>query len=130
MEISEEAAQPDPEKIVRLLRRDARKEAWIVKEIVTKLLEDVVRNIPGTSVVRGVMEDVLEMAWLRLGLNTVWSVLVDNRRMQRMVLWRMESQRMEEKFLMECMMKEERLARGRKRKNEILKDGGRCSRRR
>ena len=37
-----------------------------------------------------------------------------------MVLWRIESQRMEEKFLMECMMKDERLARGRKRKNEIL----------
>ena len=72
MEIAEEAAQPDPEKIVRLLRRDARKEAWIMKEIVTKLLEDVVRNISGTSVVRGVMEDVLEMAWLRLGLNAVY----------------------------------------------------------
>ena len=37
-----------------------------------------------------------------------------------MVLWRIESQRMEEKFLMECMMKEERLARGSKRKEEFL----------
>ena len=92
----------------------------MLKEMVTKLLEDVVRNIPGTSVVRQVMEDVLEMAWWRMKLNAVWSVLVDNKKMQRMVLWRVESQRMEEQFLMECMMKEERLARGRKRKNEIL----------
>ena len=73
--------------------------------MVTKLLEYVVRNNPGTSVLRGVVEEVLEMAWWRMGLNAVWSILVYNK---RMVLWRVESQRMEEKFLMECMKKEEK----------------------
>ena len=120
MEISVEAAQPDPETIERRMRRDAKKEAWMVKEMINKLLGDVVRNIPGTSVVRGVIKEVVEMAWWRIGLNTVWSVLVNDRRMQRMVSWRMESQKMEEKFLMESMLREERLAVGRKRKEEIL----------
>jgi hypothetical protein len=120
MEISVEAAQPDPETIERRMRRDAKKEAWMVKEMINKLLGDVVRNIPGTSVVRGVIKEVVEMAWWRIGLNTVWSVLVNDRRMQRMVSWRMETQKMEEKFLMESMLREERLAVGRKRKEEIL----------
>ena len=44
MEISEEATQPAPETIERLLSRDAKKEAWMVKEMITKLLGDMVRK--------------------------------------------------------------------------------------
>ena len=120
MEISEKAKQPTPETIERLLSRDAKKEAWIVKEMITKLLGDMVRNILGTSVVRGVVEEVVEMACWRIGLKAVWSILVYDRRMQRMVIWRMETHKMEKKFLMESMWKEERLARGRNGKEEIL----------
>ena len=55
-----------------------------------------------------VMDDVPAMAW-RIRINEVWSILEKDRRMQRLIEWRMDNQRFDDRVLLESVMKEERL---------------------
>ena len=61
-----------------------------------------------------IMEEVLGMTVWRTGVNEVWAIMEGDKRMQRLVGWRMESQRMDERLLLESIEKEERLERVKK----------------
>ena len=55
------------------------------------------------------MKEVLEIAWWRAGVNKAWRIIEGDRRMQKLIEWRIDSQKMEERLLLESMRKEERL---------------------
>jgi hypothetical protein len=60
------------------------------------------------------MEEVLSMTVWRAGVNEVWANLEGDKRMQRLIEWRIESQRMDERLLLESIEKEERRERVKK----------------
>ena len=47
----------------------------------------------------------------RAGVNEVWATLECDKKMQRLIEWRIDSQRMDERLLLESIEKEERIER-------------------
>ena len=78
----------------------------MVKGMMTSLVD----SIPAMSSTKMVLEEILETAWLRLKVNAAWSILEDDRRVQRIITWRMDTQRLDEQLLVAAMLKEERLS--------------------
>ena len=112
-EIEEQMEVDDPEIIERRIRRDQRKNAWVLRTMAKKvsvdILEELVSEIPGRAVAGNILDEMLEMMIWRVNLKIVWSVLESDRKLQRMIIWRIENQRLEEIWLAEAMKKEERL---------------------
>ena len=70
---------------------------------ISRLVSEMVDEVRGLSVARAVMKEVLEIAWWRAGVNKAWSIIEGDRRMQKLIEWRIDSQRMEERLLLESM---------------------------
>ena len=77
-------------------------------------MSGLVDRIPAMAAAMSIMEEVLGMTVWRTGVNDVWAIMEGDKRMQRLVGWRMESQRMDERLLLESIEKEERLERVKK----------------
>ena len=112
-EIEEQMEVDDPEIIERRIRRDQRKNAWMLRTIAKKvsvdILEELVSEIPGRAVAGNILDEMLEMMNWRVSLKIAWSILESDKKLQRMITWRIENQRLEEIWLAEAMKKEERL---------------------
>jgi hypothetical protein len=78
---------------------------------VSSLVSRLVDRIPAVSAAMSIMEEVIGMTVWRTGVNEVWAIMEGDKRMQRLVGWRMESQRMDERLLLESIEKEARLER-------------------
>ena len=59
------------------------------------------------------------MVWWRMNLKVAWNILAVDRKLQRVITWRMENQSMEEMWLMEALRKEERLQDAKKKKDKL-----------
>ena len=70
---------------------------------ISRLVSEMLDEVQGLSVARAVMKEVLEIAWWRAGVNKAWSIIEGDRRMQKLIEWRIDSQRMEERLLLESM---------------------------
>ena len=105
----------------RARKNDSRKQAE-GRLKVGGLVSGLVDRIPGVAATRSIIEEVLDMTVWRAGVNEVWAIMEGNTRMQRLVGWRMEAQRMDERLLLESIEKEERLERVKKLKTAQLLD--------
>mgnify|MGYP001413526537 CR=1 FL=1 len=56
-------------------------------------------------------QEVVDEAWRKYWMNDTWSRMVDDRQLQRVILWKIENQRLEEKLLESALLKMERLER-------------------
>ena len=77
--------------------------------MISRLVSGMVDEIQGQSVAGAVIKEVLEIAWWRAGVNKVWRIIEGDRRMQKLIEWRIDSQKMEERLVLESIRKEERL---------------------
>ena len=112
-EIEEQMEVDDPEVVERRIKRDQKRTAWqlraIAKEVSNEIINEIVMEIPGRAVAINIFEEILEMIGWRVNLNMAWSILEEDRKLQRMIIWRIENQRLEEVWLAEAMKKEDRL---------------------
>ena len=112
-EIEEQMEVDDPEVLERRIKRDQKRTAWqlraIAKEVSNEIINEIVMEIPGRAVAINIFEEILEMIGWRVNLNMAWSILEEDRKLQRMIIWRIENQRLEEVWLAEAMKKEDRL---------------------
>ena len=53
-------------------------------------------------------QEVVDEAWRKYWMNDTWSRMVDDRQLQRVILWKIENQRLEEKLLESALLKMER----------------------
>ena len=77
--------------------------------MISRLVSGMVDEIQGQSVAGAVMKEVLEIASWRAGVNKAWRIIEGDRRMQKLIEWRIDSQKMEERLVLESIRKEERL---------------------
>ena len=77
--------------------------------MISRLVSGMVDETQGRSVAGTVMKEVLEVAWWRAGVNKAWRIIEGDRRMQKLIEWRIDSQKMEERLVLESIRKEERL---------------------
>ena len=112
-EIEEQMEVDDPEVVERRIKRDRKRTAWqlraIAKEVSNEIINEIVMEIPGRAVAINIFEEILEMIGWRVNLNMAWSILEEDRKLQRMIIWRIENQWFEEEWLAEAMKKEDRL---------------------
>ena len=78
--------------------------------MISRLVLGMVDETQGRSVAGAVMKEVLEVAWWRAVVNKAWRIIEGDRRMQKLIEWRIDSQKMEERLLLESIRKEERLS--------------------
>ena len=78
---------------------------------ITGLVVGIVCQVPGVSVATAIVKEVLEMAWWRAGVNQAWVTMEGDRRIQRLIEWRMDNQKMDERVVLESIRREERLER-------------------
>ena len=98
------------EKVAQRARiNESRRQAKLKLEV-NSLVSRMIDKIPAVSAAMSIMEEVIGMTVWRSGVNEVWAMEGD-KRMQRLVGWRIESQRMDERLLLESIEKEERLER-------------------
>jgi hypothetical protein len=102
--------------------------------LVRRLVSGLADSIPGLSATNSIMEEVLGMTVWRAGVNEVRANLEGDKRMQRLIEWRIYALRMDERLLLESIEKEERLERYKKLKTawpqrEGYRDGLVCRRR-
>ena len=81
------------------------------RKMIGDLVSEMTMEVPGVSVATNIMREVLEMACWRARVNQVWAIMEGDRRIQRLIEWRMDNQRMDERITLESIRKEERLER-------------------
>ena len=112
-EIEEQMEMDDPEVVEKMMKRDQNRNAWLLRTIARNVFNDIinelVREITGRVVAINISDEILEMTGWRVNLKMAWSILAEDRKLQRMIIWRIENQRLEEMWLSEAMKKEERL---------------------
>lgn len=79
--------------------------------MITSLVADIVCKVTGVSVATAIMTEVVEMALWRAGVNQAWAIMEGDRRVQRLIQWRMDNQRMDERVVLESIERDERLER-------------------
>ena len=94
----------------QIRKEDSRRQAE-GRLLVARLMSNLVDVIPGVSATNSILEEVLSMTVWRAGVNEVWATLEGDKRMQRLIEWRIDSQRMDERLLLESIEKEERIER-------------------
>ena len=72
-------------------------------------ISDLVSEIPGRALAVNIMEEILEKIGWRVILKLAWSILAEDRKLQRLITWRIVYQRLEEIWLSKAMRKENRL---------------------
>ena len=82
-------------------------------------MNDLVMEVPGRAVAGTILDEILEMVGWRVSLKLAWSILSEDRKLQRVITWRIENQRLEEMWLTEAMRKEERLQEVRRKTAEF-----------
>ena len=81
------------------------------RKMIGDLVSEMTMEVPGVSGATNIMREVLEMACWRARVNQVWAIMEGDRRIQRLIEWRMDNQRMDERITLESIRKEERLER-------------------
>ena len=91
---------------------------WESSKLVTSILRELVGEVPVRAAASSVDMKVIDMAWNRLEkirwtslVEDTWEVISDNRDLQRVIQWRMNNQRQEEKILVNSMRRLERIQR-------------------
>ena len=96
-EIEEQMEMDDPEVVEKMMKRDQNRNAWLLRTIAKKVSNDIVnelvREIPGRAVARNILDEILEMIGWRVNLKMAWSILAEDRKLQRIIIWRIENQR-------------------------------------
>ena len=81
------------------------------RRMITGLVAGIFCQVPGVSVATAIVKEVLEMAWWRAGVNQAWVTMEGVRRIQRLIEWRMDNQKMDERVVMESIRRDGRLER-------------------
>ena len=68
------------------------------RKMIGDLVSEMTMEVPGVSVATNIMREVLEMACWRARVNQVWAIMEGDRRIQRLIEWRMDNQRMDERI--------------------------------
>ena len=98
-EIVMEADQANPEMIERMAKRDRQQEAWRCRRMIKEMVHNLIESVPALSSTMNVLDVVLETALLRVKVNAAWRILEDDRRVQRIMTWRMDIQKQDEQLL-------------------------------
>ena len=69
------------------------------RRMIKEMMNSLVERVPALSSTKNVLEEVLETAWLGLKVNAAWRILEDERRVQRIMSWRMDIKRLDEQLL-------------------------------
>ena len=91
---------------------------WESSKLVTSILRELAGDVPGISSASSVVMEVVDMAWIRLEkiwwtslVEDTWQIISNNQDLQRVIQWRMNNQRQEEKLLLNSIKRLERIQR-------------------
>ena len=103
----------DPVTIERLEEAKKKKELWRRKNMAKEIILELVRRVEAESGARWVLNKVVEMAWWTTRCGQAWSVLENDKQLQKEIMRRIMKQEEEEILKKKEYMKSKRLERKR-----------------
>ena len=104
--------------MVRKKRVETETKKWESSKLVTSILRELTGEVPGRATANSVVREVINMAWISLEkiwwtslVEDTWEVISNNRDLQRVIQWRMNNQRQEERMLVNSTNRMERIQR-------------------
>ena len=107
---------------------------WRNARMVTALLKDLVNEVPGRGVamstvnllvdstwgklldrvrareaVTGIMDEMVDKAWWKFRVENVWNIIRNEKDIQKVMIWRIDNQRQEERLMVNFRSRQERL---------------------